>query len=180
MVSKEIIDSIRKKYTRGGKEAANKVQEYISKNEPDFKKYLDTSTWEDIKHLIESLGIPPAKELMDALSRIIIGGKIEGFLIHSISQDQFWAHKYGIDINGDLKPEDRFKLFLEGKANPSNYKYKLTEKEKLDPKNYKKIALENFTKNQEKITLENTLNNTQHVTNEIKDKKKITHGDLLD
>lgn len=184
MINKETIQLVKDKFTRSGKMSAKKVKDYLTKYEPEFNKYLETSTYEDVTLLVEKLGVPPTKEIMNGISSIIVGGKIEGFLIHSIAQDKFWSHKYGIDITGGLNPEEKFKLFLDGKLDSKFYSYKLTEEQKNNKEDYRTIALENFRKNQEKIKIENEIRNSKNEdnnNNKIEEKpiKKAFAGDLL-
>lgn len=182
MISNEIIQQVLKTYTRSGKQSAKKVKEFIAKNEPEFLKYLESSTYDDIRVLVEKHGILPNKEIIDGLSSAIVGGKIEGYLIHSIAQDKFWTHKYGIDIDNSLLAEDRFKLFLEGKLDASQYNYVLSKEENSDKNNFKKIALDNFKKNQEKMSIENELNKNNIVTPKPSGEipKKHIMKDLMD
>lgn len=184
MIKKEVIDFVLKRYTRNTKNSASKIRDYIRKFEPDFEQYLSTSTINDIKYLIEKHGIPPSQEIMNSFTSILTGAKLEGFLIHSISQDQFWSHKYGIDIEGGLKPEDRFERFLEGKMDPKYYEYELTDKEKNDPDNYKTKAKNNFIKNQQKLSLENKMldikKDVKKPETNTNEKKNVSMpGDLL-
>lgn len=182
MITKKIIDYVKKNFTRGGVNSAKKIKDYISIYEPEFEKYIQSTTWEDIKSLVERFGIPPTNELMEGLSSKIIGGKIEGYLIHAIAQDQFWNHKYGINTNdGKLHPEDKFKLFIDGRLDPKYYNYKLTNEEENDSKNFKKIALENFKKNQEIIKIENELSKMENNNKEKPSDKQVkVNGDLMD
>lgn len=184
MIDEKTINFVLRKYTRNSGKSASKIRDYIRNFEPEFEKYLSTSTMNDIKHLIEKHGIPPSKDIIDSFTSIIIGGKIEGYLIHSIAQDKFWSHKYGIDVSGNLKPEDKYKLFIDGKLDAKFYDYELSDEEKNDPESFRKLAKDNFMTNQDKRKIENEVTTKMQLqNNKSNDKKKDISmpdpGDLL-
>jgi hypothetical protein len=184
MIDDKIIQYVLKNYTRSGTSSSSKIKDFIEKYEPEFFKHITTISYEDVRKLVEQFNIPPAAELLNAICNLVSRAKLEGYLMHSVAQNQFWSHKYGLDPENKIPAEEKFKLFLDGKLDISNYNYKLTDEESKDNSNYKKIALDNFKKHQKQLEIENTLSEVKvdKIIKEEKVAEKKPHimGDLMD